>query len=93
MNLDRRHDVAPLVLRPFPGAVLVWGTQDNVFSHERMLEFRDVLAQKELRSTSDSRLRPLIAQHRRNIPPRPGRPPAGRPGRPRGGGASAAAPC
>ena len=32
-----------VVLRLFIGAVLVYGTQDNVFSHARMLEFRDFL--------------------------------------------------
>lgn len=34
---------APLLLRLFIGFVLVYGTQDNVFSHARMLEFRDFL--------------------------------------------------
>lgn len=41
--LDRHRDVAPLLLRLFVAFVLVYGTQDNVFHHERMLEFRDFL--------------------------------------------------
>ena len=32
-----------VALRLFIGAVLVYGTQDNVFNHARMLEFRDFL--------------------------------------------------
>lgn len=43
--LERRGpEWAPLVLRLFVAFVLVWGTQDNVFHHERMLEFRDFVA-------------------------------------------------
>jgi len=38
------RDIAPLLLRLFVSFVLVYGTQDNVFSHARMLEFRDFLA-------------------------------------------------
>jgi putative oxidoreductase len=38
------RDLAPLVLRLFVAFVLVYGTQDNVLSHARMLEFRDFLA-------------------------------------------------
>lgn len=38
-------DLAALVLRQFVAFVLVYGTQDNVFHRERMLEFRDFLAQ------------------------------------------------
>jgi putative oxidoreductase len=37
-------DAALLVLRLFLGIVLIYGTQDNVFNHERMLEFRDFVA-------------------------------------------------
>jgi putative oxidoreductase len=37
------HDWAPIVLRLFFGFVLIYGTQDNVFSSARMLEFRDFL--------------------------------------------------
>lgn len=40
----RVPDLAPLVLRLFVGFVLVYGTQDNVFSTEKMHEFRDFLA-------------------------------------------------
>jgi putative oxidoreductase len=43
-TLDRGRALAPLVIRAFVGAVLVWGTADNVFHHARMLEFRDFLA-------------------------------------------------
>lgn len=41
---DRLRELAPLVLRLFIAFVLIYGTQDNVFSHARMLEFRDFLA-------------------------------------------------
>jgi putative oxidoreductase len=37
-------DLAALILRLFVAFVLVFGTQDNVFDHARMLEFRDFLA-------------------------------------------------
>lgn len=40
----RYREIAPLLLRLFLAFVLVYGTQDNVFSRERMLEFRDFLA-------------------------------------------------
>jgi putative oxidoreductase len=43
-RFDRFRDLAPLVLRLFVAFVLVHGTQDNVFSQARMLEFRDFLA-------------------------------------------------
>lgn len=44
-DLDRTgRDVAPLLLRLFVAFVLVYGTQDNVFHAERMIEFRDFLA-------------------------------------------------
>jgi putative oxidoreductase len=42
--IDRGRRVAPLLLRLFIGGVLVYGTQDNVLSHERMLDFADFLA-------------------------------------------------
>lgn len=42
---ERTREVAPLVLRLFVAGVLIYGTQDNVFSREKMLEFRDFLAQ------------------------------------------------
>jgi len=38
-------DLAALLLRLFVAFVLVYGTQDNVFHRERMLEFRDFLAE------------------------------------------------
>ena len=38
-------ELAAVVLRLFTAFVLVYGTQDNVFSHARMLEFRDFLQQ------------------------------------------------
>jgi putative oxidoreductase len=41
---DGARGVAPLLLRLFLAFVLIYGTQDNVFSHARMLEFRDFLA-------------------------------------------------
>lgn len=41
----RYRELAPLLLRLFLGVVLIYGTQDNVFSAARMLEFRDFLAQ------------------------------------------------
>ncbi|WP_310396624.1 DoxX family protein [Hymenobacter sp.] len=40
-----RPETATLLLRLFLGAVLIYGTQDNVFHHGRMVEFRDFLAQ------------------------------------------------
>lgn len=43
--LARRADVGLLVLRLVAGGHLIWSTQDNVFSWQRMLEFRDFLAQ------------------------------------------------
>ncbi len=44
MTLDRHREIAPLVLRMFLAFVLIYGTLDNVISHERMIEFRDFLA-------------------------------------------------
>lgn len=41
---EERREYGPLFIRLVVGFVLVYGTQDNVFSHERMLEFRDFLA-------------------------------------------------
>ena len=40
---ERRREYGPLFVRLVVGFVLVYGTQDNVFSHERMVEFRDFL--------------------------------------------------
>ena len=39
-----RRELAPLILRLFIAFVLIYGTMDNVFSRERMMEFRDFLA-------------------------------------------------
>jgi putative oxidoreductase len=39
------NDLGLLTLRLVIGGHLIWSTQDNVFSWERMLEFRDFLAQ------------------------------------------------
>lgn len=41
----RHGDIGLLVLRLVAGGHLFWSTQDNVFSWQRMLEFRDFLAQ------------------------------------------------
>ena len=42
--MHRHREIAPLLLRLFLAFVLIYGTQDNVFSSARMLEFRDFLA-------------------------------------------------
>jgi putative oxidoreductase len=42
---ERQLDLALFLLRLTFGIILVWGTQDNVFHHERMLEFRDFVRQ------------------------------------------------
>jgi putative oxidoreductase len=45
LTVFRRHpEAGTVVLRAFLAFVLVYGTQDNVRSAERMLEFRDFLA-------------------------------------------------
>lgn len=43
--LDRYREYAPLFIRLFVGWHLIYGVQDNILSWERMLEFRDFLAQ------------------------------------------------
>ena len=43
-SLDRRREYGVLVIRVFVAFVLIYGTQDNVFSAARMHEFRDFLA-------------------------------------------------
>lgn len=43
-RMETMREIAPLVLRLFIGFVPVYGTMDNVFSTERMHEFRDFLA-------------------------------------------------
>ena len=45
---EKRREYGPLFVRLVVGFVLVYGTQDNVFSHERMLEFRDFLAARRV---------------------------------------------
>lgn len=42
--LDRYREYGPLFIRLAFGFHLIYFTQDNVFSYERMLEFRDFLA-------------------------------------------------
>jgi len=41
---ERHKEKGAFFVRLVVGFVLVYGTQDNVFSHERMTEFRDFLA-------------------------------------------------
>lgn len=41
---ERHREKGAVFVRLVVGFVLVYGTQDNVFSHERMLEFRDFIA-------------------------------------------------
>lgn len=53
---ERRREYGPFFVRLVVGFILVYGTQDNVFSHERMLEFRDFLAARRVPS-------PLLAAH------------------------------
>lgn len=43
-TFERRSELGVFLFRLFLGSVLVYGTADNVLSHERMLEFRDFLA-------------------------------------------------
>ena len=45
---EQRREYGPFFVRLVVGFVLVYGTQDNVFSHERMLEFRDFLAARRV---------------------------------------------
>jgi putative oxidoreductase len=45
---ERRREYGAFFVRLVVAFVLVYGTQDNVFSHERMLEFRDFLAAKRV---------------------------------------------
>ena len=47
---ERRREYGPFFVRLVVGFVLVYGTQDNVFSHERMIEFRDFLAARRVPS-------------------------------------------
>ena len=43
---DRRREVGLFFIRLIIGWHLVYGTQDNVFSYARMLEFRDFLGER-----------------------------------------------
>ncbi len=45
---EKRREYGPLFVRLVVGFVLVYGTQDNVFSRERMLEFRDFLSARSV---------------------------------------------
>ena len=45
--LNTRREFGPLLLRLFFAFVLIYGTQDNVFSNARMLEFRDFVARNK----------------------------------------------
>ena len=45
---ERHREKGAFFVRLVVGFVLVYGTQDNVFSHERMLEFRDFLAARKV---------------------------------------------
>ena len=40
---ERHKEYGPLFIRLITGSFLVWGTQDNVFSHARMIEFGEFL--------------------------------------------------
>jgi putative oxidoreductase len=45
---ERHREYGTVFVRLVVAFVLVYGTQDNVFSHERMLEFRDFLAARRV---------------------------------------------
>lgn len=45
---EERREYGPLFVRLVVGFILIHGTQDNVFSHERMVEFRDFLAARSV---------------------------------------------
>lgn len=44
----RHREYGAFFIRLVVGFVLVYGTQDNVLSHERMIEFRDFLAARKV---------------------------------------------
>src|SRR5687767_12258244 len=46
--LEDRRDYGALFIRLIVGSYLIYGTQDNVFSWARMLEFRDFLAARDV---------------------------------------------
>ncbi|HEX8498999.1 MAG TPA: DoxX family protein [Pyrinomonadaceae bacterium] len=45
---ERNREYGAVFVRLVVGFVLVYGTQDNVFGHDRMLEFRDFLAARRV---------------------------------------------
>ncbi|HEX8147570.1 MAG TPA: DoxX family protein [Pyrinomonadaceae bacterium] len=45
---ERHREKGAFFVRLAVGFILVYGTQDNVFSHERMIEFRDFLAARRV---------------------------------------------
>jgi putative oxidoreductase len=45
-SLDRYKDYSAIFIRLIVGAFIIWGVQDNILSTERMLEFRDFLAER-----------------------------------------------
>ena len=45
---ERHREKGAFFVRLVVGFILIYGTQDNVFSHERMLEFRDFLAARRV---------------------------------------------
>ena len=53
---ERHREKGAFFVRLVVGFILVYGTQDNVFSNERMLEFRDFLAARGVPL-------PLLAAH------------------------------
>ncbi len=53
---ERRREYGAVFVRLVVGFILVYGTQDNVFSNERMIEFRDFLAARHVPL-------PLVAAH------------------------------
>lgn len=42
--LDKYKEYSPIFIRLVVGAFVIWGVQDNILSHEQMLEFRDFLS-------------------------------------------------
>jgi putative oxidoreductase len=44
--IEQRREYGALFLRLLIGIFIIWGVQDNILSHERMLEFEKFLAAK-----------------------------------------------
>jgi putative oxidoreductase len=44
--IEQRREYGALFLRLLIGPFIIWGVQDNILSHERMLEFEKFLAAK-----------------------------------------------